>query len=115
MVNRFRREILYLLTLFFTLILIFYNIFKGGGKGILPLILGSLLGIISFEGTYHLVYSLTGETRKVKIKAVIFFILFLLVCTLILFFSKSIIFTILGYSVFMVSLLVMVFKEIFYA
>lgn len=113
--EKFKREYLYALTLFFTIILIIYNLFKNSGKEIFPVVLGSLLGIVSFEGTYHLVYSLKGETKKVKIKAAIFFFLFLLICTLILFFSKSIFYSILGYTCFVVSLLTMVFREIFYA
>ncbi|MEJ5166634.1 MAG: hypothetical protein WHV67_06365 [Thermoanaerobaculia bacterium] len=109
---KFKREILYLLTVFFTLILALYAAFKGDLKEIFSLSLGSLLGISSFEMTYHLVYSLTGSTKKLNLKIALFFIVFLTICTLIILFSKSIIYTILGYTIFVVSLIIMIFKEI---
>lgn len=108
----FKREILYLITLFFALIIIFYNLIKNNGKEIIAVLLGTFLGILSFEITYHLVFSLTGIDKRIKLKVVLFFIIFLLISILIVLFSNSIIYTILGYSTFVVSLFIMVFKEI---
>jgi len=112
MERNFKRAILYLFSLFFSLFLIFYNLIKNNGREILPIFLGVLLGIFSFEITYHLVNSLTGGVKKIKLKIAVFFIIFLLICIFIIFFSKSIIYTIFGFSSFVVSLLIMVFKEI---
>ncbi len=112
MERNFKREILYIITISLSIILLIYNIIKNGGKEILPIFLGSFLGILSFEMTYHLVNSLTGSKKRIKLIISFFFLLFFLLSFLIIFFSNSIIYTILGFSTFVVSLFIMVFKEI---
>lgn len=112
MERTFRREILYIFTISLSIILLIHNILKDGGKEILPIFLGSFLGILSFEMTYHFVNFLTGVKKRIKLKILFFFFLFLLISFSIIFISNSIIYTILGFSTFVVSLFIMVFKEI---
>lgn len=108
----FKREILYLLTIFFSMIIISFNLIKNNGKEIIAILLGAFLGIISFEITYNLVLSLSGIKKKMNLKIILFFLIFLSISIIIILFSNSIIYTILGYTTFVLSLLVITFKEI---
>lgn len=111
----FKREILYILTISLTFILIIFNLIKGNERFILPVFLGALLGITTFELTYHFVSSLTNVNKGIKLKIILFFFIFVLVAISCILFSNSIIYTIVGYSTFVISLFIMVLKEIFNA
>lgn len=108
----FKREILYLLTIFFSIIIILHNIIKNNGKEIIAIFFGAFLGIISFEITFNFVLSLTGAKKNLKLKIAFFLFFLIIISILIIILSNSIIYTILGYTTFVLSLLIMIFKEI---
>lgn len=107
--KNFNRILIYILAALLSLLIILFNISKINEKEVFSTFLGTLLGIISFEATYHFVLSIEQDKKKTKKRAILFFLIFFILILILLIFSKSIFFTILGYTAFVLSLLITVF------